>query len=952
MQAPWRIELFGGLTLRQQDRVIVRFQSAKTGSILGLLARRARPIPRDSLIDMLWPEADLEAARNRLRVALNSLRRQLEPPEVPSGSVLQANRATVALNPLAFSTDVADFEGALQVERQAEHETERVQALERAVGLYRGELLAGLYDEWVLPERTALAEACLQALRRLTRALAQARRYEEALEYARRAVSMDPLGEPAQRLLIRLYGRIGRPAAAARQYRELSRLLRSELGSRPSAATRRIARKYRHASPEPPPAPAVAAASAPPPAAPEPPAVSTLPRTPDRGGIPVNFSALVGREEVVSRLCERLQAGGGRLLTLTGPGGIGKTRVAAECAWQLRQVWRERAWFVAWPPSGGELELLESLAQSMSIPAGPGPGIAERVLETLRQGPALVVIDDVDSTGDGAALDGLRLRVPHLSMLVTARRRLGLEGEQEQALAPLAVPPGEESLAELARCPSVALFVERAQAVRPDFQVTTGNSEALRRLCQRLEGHPLALELAAAWAPVLTPAQMLERLDDRFSLLVSRRRGREERHRSLWAAIDSSYTLLSPELQNHFCQLSVFRGGFTLEAVESGLGQRSALERLEELTQHALVRVDESEAGMRFALLDSLREYAAGHLDEEHTQVARRRHAAYFQALADLAGPALTGLEAEAWLARLEQEHENLQVALNFQVETGQDGAALALAGRLWRFWLSGGHPAQGVRWLTRILALPGATDAELRLQALEGLGRLQASLGDLPASLAALDEALSLAAGQPEVLLTNAALVATELGDHERAALHYAELAAQQADPWRRARALDAWGRALAAGGQTPEAVAALRESIEVRRELGDRWGCADLFLTLGELEDSAELHAEGLRLFAELADGCALGVTCLNIGALAAEQGDLGVAAPLLAEAAASFRELGDPAYLALGAESLADVTARQGARAQARQLLSEALQLRHDLGDAAGVERIQARLKLMLP
>jgi non-specific serine/threonine protein kinase len=312
----------------------------------------------------------------------------------------------------------------------------------------------------------------------------------------------------------------------------------------------------------------------------------------------------------------------------------------------------------------------------------------------------LLVLDNFEHlAGSGAPLvHTLLARVPNLTCLVTSRQRLLLDGEREFALPPLATPKtekyGDHTPESLLAYPSVALFVSRAQAARPDFALTPRNAEAVARLCQRLEGIPLALELAAAWTQTLTPAQMLERLERRFDLLVSRRRDAPGRHATLRATIEWSWGLLPPDLQRFFAQLSVFRGGWTLEAAEAVTGDPNALLYLTELRERSLVVSDEEDleeeppcdpdapvenapvvtatteeaaAGMRFRMLESLREFASERLNESGERAAlAARHLAYFLRLAEAAGPHLRGPGQISWLRRLETDHDNLRAALDW----------------------------------------------------------------------------------------------------------------------------------------------------------------------------------------------------------------------------------------------------------------------------------------------
>ncbi len=614
-----RIELLGGLSVRQGDRVITRFRMQKIGGLLAYLAYYAdRPHPREMLIELLWPECDLDAGRNRLSMSLSSLRNQLEPPGVPAGTVIQADQISVQLNPAAITTGVADFEAARRAAAQAGSAAERVQALTRAAELYRGPLLPGHYEEWALSEQQRLAEASLQVLRELAADLERLGDLPRALETARAAVSADPLREESHRELMRLCAAAGEPEAALRQYRELERILAGELGSSPAPATRLISQQIalgrgdeqaeraraqqggRRAVKHKAPAGVRDARLTHPP--PPPPLASRL---------PLQLNRFFGRHAELERLTEMLAPGepsaGGdgaseqvgpvpqhrtphtenRLVTLTGPGGTGKTRLALEATGRLVEAFQGAVWFVPLGEVSDARRLPDAILEALRISRAASTESLDQAIAALSQRPTLQVLDNLEHLLDGGAaalVQDLLQQAPGLAVLSTSRQSLDLPGERESPVAPLPVPSIGEGLepAALAGNESVQLFVDRAQAVRPDFQVTRRNAAAIAELCDRLEGIPLAIELAAARSQVLTPARMLSQIlpspargregggvARRLDLLIGRRRGVAERHRTLRAALDWSYHLLSPELRHFFARLSVFRGGWTLEAAEA-----------------------------------------------------------------------------------------------------------------------------------------------------------------------------------------------------------------------------------------------------------------------------------------------------------------------------------------------------------------------------------------------
>jgi predicted ATPase/DNA-binding SARP family transcriptional activator/Tfp pilus assembly protein PilF len=908
----WRITLFGGMACIRGDCRLTRFRTQKTALLLAYVAYHChRTHARGELVELFWPEHTPEAGRDNLSVALSSLRRQLEPPGVPCGAVIVADRHSVQLNPAACVTDVVEFEAAIKAAARAATRDERLGRLIEAIHLYGGELLPGHLDDWVLRERQHLAEEHLGALRRLASVLEQAGDLEGALEYARRAVRADPLSEEGHYDLMRLYAAAGQPSAALGQYERLEQLLRRELDETPSAGTRALAEELRCnprtvavarrvpgttvASPMASPPEAVAPARLSPPA----PALR----------LPLQFTRFFGREEEIARVSEALSCSETRLLTLTGPGGSGKTRLAIAVAGRLQEALGERMAFVSLADLTDARQIPDAMVGALGAPRSAGLDPLEQVIALLSQQPWLLVLDNLEHLlVEGALLvKSLLERVATLTCLITSRQRLNLAGEYEFAVLPLPTPRKSDTPERLLEYASVRLFVDRAQAARPDFQVTVGNAGAVATLCDRLEGIPLALELAGARASVLSPAQMLTRLDQRFDVLVSRQRGGSSRHRTLRSAIDWSYTLLSPELQRFFARLGVFRGGWTLEAAEMiceegvpaaadrGEAARAGpvLDSLSHLQECSLVIAETSGTRdeIRFRMLDTLREYAHQQLTPEERAFHACRHATYYLALAEQAEPEACRSVQETRFDRLEQEQDNLRAALQWAVDAGagtqagspsggQAAAAvgLRLGAALWRFWHTRGDMAEGREWLAGLLALPGAAAwTATRAHALQGMAKLALDQGDPKAAQAFYAESLA---------------IARELGDK--------------------------------------------REIAHSLNSLGD------LAISRGDLRDARALYAESLALHQELKDQRGIAITLGNLGDLALRQGDLPDARTLVEESLLSWREQNAPWGIAHSLSLLGGIARDQGDHQAARSLVEESLAIQRELGNKKGIAR----------
>jgi predicted ATPase/DNA-binding SARP family transcriptional activator len=984
MDTRWRIELLGGLRAESAGRVITRFATQKTGSLLAYLAYFLdRAHPREALIDLLWPESAPQAARQSLSQSLHLLRRLLEAGGVDPGTVIQADRRTVRLNPAAVTTDVAQFEQAVAAAAGAPGDPERRHWLVEAVERYHGPLLVGCSDLWVLGEQERLAELYFQALGQVTVLLEAIGERERALEYARRGVGMDSLREEGHQEVMRLLAARGEPGGALRQYRQLARLLAQELGTTPSPETRALARKLAGCAEELGEPGAVAD-----PAVRRLPAADADPSGRGRGASPVPatdhrvsrpywpqpLTRFFGRTAECARLAELFRAGETRLVTLLGPAGSGKTRLALEVAAGQREARRGAVWFVPLEDlaecSGATSlrRLAEAVRDALQLPRLPEVEPMEQVIAALSRqitgsggrGPLLVLDNFEQLVAEGAAVVRTLLeRVPALTCLVTSRRRLSLSGEREFPVCPLPIPPRSVSAEQLCLCPSVQLFVDRAQAVRPDFALREENAAAVADVCRRLEGLPLALELAAARAAVLTPAQMLQHLERRFDFLVGQHRDTPARHRTLRAAIEGSYRLLSPDQQRFFTRLAVFRGSWTLAAAEWIASPPTAVDDLERLRECSLVTVEHTDGEVRFRMLEALREYARELWTPEEQTTTELRHAQYFLTLAEQAAPQLQGADQEVWLERLEREHGNLRAALDWAAAHGEAVLGLRLGGALWEFWQVRGHPTEGRKRLADLLALPGASErTAFRAKALLGAGALASDQGDYTAAGYLLQESLSIwrELGEESAIadtLHFLADVAYYQSHYDEArALYEESLALRRGLRDRRgiARSLESLGSLTRRLYDFQRMRALYEESLTLRRQLGNK---VELAASLGNMGNAARdrgdyaaaraHYAESLALRREVQDRDGVGDALHNLGAVAFDEGDLTVARVFLEESLALRRELGNKRCLAMELNMLGDVVCREGDHDAARALFEESLAIRRALGDREGIASV---------
>ena len=715
------------------------------------------------------------------------------------------------------------------------------------------------------------------------------------------------------------------------------------------------------------------------------------------GSVPLQWTRFWGRDAELATLHNALRPQNRnplRLATLTGPGGVGKTRLAIETATRLREnEYAGRVWFVcldAAPYADTaevEAQILREIAHVLRLPDisdAPPEGIYAALLRTLRSKntAALLVLDDVPQTESGlwaCARIATRLleAAPNLRCLVTSRQRLHAAFEREVLVLPLPIPdvfvsedkvnrPAPVHLLEtLAACPSVALFVERAQAVRSDFQITPRNAYALTYLCQKLDGLPLALELAAAWSRLLTPAQMVERTRENcFALLVSERRDLAPRRRSLHMLLSDACRDLSPSHRAFLVALSVFDGGFTLHAAQSvGLINHEnkepapdALAFLDALQARSLLFARETETGLRFYLLHTTRCFVSTLTEPEAEARAEAAHAQYFADLAQAAQAHLPGSAAPEWRVRLADEQENLRGLLYAACDASASPQTvlrgLQTASALWRFWYARGEASEGGAFLEKLLQHPAAQEAPslLRARALHGAGRLALIGGRGAQAGAFLEESFELlracsasdAAVQAHPNLTplrlakDLALAAQSRSDGD-AARHWLRILLNEYknanDAWGMAQTLGEIGRDALEQGDWNAAEAALAKSAYLRRALGDGWGASEADAARAQaLLEAGDTKGEALLAYAESqmaqSDVHAIAVSFLNLGCVAEAQNDWEAALPLLRDAADLFKAQNDCRAAALVWWLIARAAARQNETALALSAAEEAL------------------------
>lgn len=905
------VRLIGTFQIRFDNKPVILSSRVAQSLFAYLILNAGTVYRREKLAGMFWPEASEDKARTYLRNELWRIRKAL-----PSNDYLIVDNIGIAFD---SSTNYWLDATLLENLKNNASANELITALSGA----QGELLPGFYEEWVTQEREHLQAMYEQKMARLLELLDHEKRWQEILEWGERWISLGQAPETAYRALMSAYEALGDQAKVMSTYERCVQALR-EWDLKPSEQTRALAFKR----------------------------TSAL-------HIPIPLTSFIGREKELQEIAELFSEC--RLITLTGSGGVGKTRLAIQVVADVLELFPDGVWFLDLAPLADPALLPNTLAEVLDLQqtGGSSLSIPELIISYLGTRTTLIIFDNCEHLIDSCAqlVDSLLKSCERLQILATSREALRVAGERTYRVPSLSVPVEPSTVDTLAKIESVQLFLERAKAVLPSLRLLENDVLPIAQICLRLDGIPLALELAAARVELLSVGQIAERLDDRFRLLTRGARTVLPRQQTMRAVIDWSYNLLSEEEQLLMQRLSVFVGGWTLDAAEAVCAEGDILDLLARLVDKSLVITNHEHVDKtRYHYLETIRQYAHEKLNQgEEVQQVRDQHLQYFLMLARRAEPQLYGARQIEWLQILEDENENMRAALEWALQRNV-GAGQELAGALWWSWDLRGYLREGYEWLMKILDASSKNETLIRAKLFAGAAWLAGLLGYLDQKKALAEESFALyqkledKTGIAVPLITLASVASNQEADYAKAIRLLSEsleLFRHSGNNWGVAFVLSMLGTVTETQRNFEQAHKYYQESLQIFKEIGDKDGSAWALYLMGGLASqegdyaaAKELYEEALQIEKVVKSKLVTVWILTELGMLSIRSGDYDRSRLLLEEAIEMCRKTGNRAHMAYSLQSFGLVTRYQGDYPKARSLYKETLQLSHQLRKDADI------------